>query len=79
MVPAVTVKAAAVEPAATKADAGVVIAPLLSLSESVVPPAGAAELSVAVQVLLAPDVKLVGLQVREERMTAAALRLRVAV
>jgi hypothetical protein len=59
-VPAVAVKLAVVEFAATVTDDGVVSAELLSDMLTAVPPLGAAAESVTVQVEAAPDAKLVG-------------------
>jgi hypothetical protein len=70
--PAVTVNVADVEPDATVTEAGVVSPLLLSESETEEPPAGAAALSVTVQVLVAPEARLVGLQASEERTTGAS-------
>ena len=78
MVPAVTGKAIEFEPAATVTDGGVVSSALLSDTRSVVPPAGAALVRATVQVLVAPEVRLVGLQASEDRTTGAT-RVRVAV
>jgi hypothetical protein len=78
MVPAVAVKEAVVAPAATVTEPGVVNAELLSEMVTTEPPLGAVEVRVTVQVLVAPEVRVVGLQTREERLTEA-VRLMVAV
>jgi hypothetical protein len=71
MVPAVAVKEAVVAPAATVTEPGVVNAELLSEIVTAAPPLGAAEVRVTVQVLAAPEVRVVGLQASEERLTGA--------
>ena len=78
MLPAVTGKVADVEPDATVTEAGVVSPLLLSESETEEPPAGAAALSATVQVAVAPEDRLVGLQASEDTSTGAT-RLRLAV
>jgi len=60
MVPAVAVKVAEVEPAATVTEAGTGSAVLLLDRDTTVPPLGAAWASVTVPVVLAPEVRLVG-------------------
>ena len=60
MVPAVTVNAAEVAPAATVTEAGVVNSELLSDSVTVVPPVGAAWLSVTEQDALPPALRVDG-------------------
>jgi hypothetical protein len=77
MLPAVTGKVADVVPDVTVSEAGVVSPVLLSESETEEPAAGAAELSVAVQVAVAPEDRLVGLQASEE-MPTGAVRFSVA-
>ena len=77
IVPAVTVNAADVAPAATATDAGMVSSELLSDSVTAVL-AVAALLNVTVQVLAALEPRVVGLHATEESVTAAA-RLIVAV
>jgi hypothetical protein len=74
MAPAVAVKLAAVAPAATVTEAGVVSRVLLSEMVTTVPPLGAAALSVTVQMLEAFEARLVGLQVRLESTTEGACR-----
>ena len=61
IVPAVAVKVADREPAATVTDAGTVNAALLSEIAIAAPPAGAAFESVTVQTELVPEVRLAGL------------------
>jgi hypothetical protein len=61
IVPAVALKVADREPAATVTDAGTVNAALLSEIAIAAPPAGAAFESVTVQTELAPEVRLAGL------------------
>lgn len=75
--PAVAVNVAVVALAATVTEAGVVRAVLLSEIVTTEPPDGAAADNVTVQVVVAPEPRLVGLQVSEERLTEA-FRLRVA-
>jgi hypothetical protein len=55
--------------AGTVTEAGTVRDGLLSESETVTPPEGAAEVRVTVHVLAAPEAKVVGLQASEERLT----------
>jgi hypothetical protein len=71
MVPAVALKVVEVDAAGTLTEAGVVSRALLSESEMTVPPVGAAELKVTVQVLAAPEARVVGLHASEERLTEA--------
>ena len=72
------VKVAEVDPADTVTEAGVVSRELLSETATEVPPAGAALLSVTVQVLEELLPRLVGLQASEETETVAgATRLTV--
>lgn len=79
-VPAVAVKVAEVADAATFAEAGTVSIELLSETATDAPPEGAGPESFTVQVLLAPDAKVVGVQVSDETVTAAAaVRLNEAV
>ena len=66
MVPAVTVKVALVLPARTVAEEGTVSEELLSETETATPPVGAALEMVTVQVLLAPEAKVAGVQASEE-------------
>ena len=77
-VPAVAVKVVEVLLAATVTEVGSVSAELLSESATLVPPVGAAWLRVTVQVVEAPELTLVGLQVSAE-IAVGATRLRVAV
>ena len=77
MVPAVAVKVAVVAAAATVTEAGTVRAALL-LDKVTAVAADAVLLRVTVQVLEAPEPRLVGLQATEES-TVGATRLRVAV
>ena len=72
IVPAVTTKVAEVEPAATVTEAGVVSSELLSESVTKDPPTGAAAVRVTVQVLIAPEARLVGVQANEDKATVAA-------
>ena len=62
MAAVVALKVAVLEPAATVTDAGVVSSALLLESPTAVPPVGAALVRVTVQVLVALDARLVGLQ-----------------
>ncbi len=78
IVPAVTTKAAEVEPAATVTEAGVVSSELLSESVIKDPPAGAAAVSVTVQVLVVWEARLVGVQASEDK-AAVATRFTVAI
>jgi len=78
MVPAVTVKVAVVAFAATVTEDGVVNNELLSDSVTVVPPVGAAELSVTVHVLVPLELTVVGLHASDDNVTGAD-RLTVAV
>lgn len=71
---AAAVKLAVVEPDATVTAAGTPSRSLLLASETTAPPLGAGEFKVTVHVLLAPDPKVEGLQVRPER-PAGATRL----
>ena len=64
--PAVAVKVAVVEPAATVTDAGTVRAALLTETATVAPPVGAAIESVAVQVEVDPEATLAGEHCRAE-------------
>ena len=77
--PAVTVKLAVEAPAATVADAGVVMAELLSDSVTTEPPLGAAADNVTVHVELAPAATLVGLHCREETVGGVATTVPTAV
>ena len=65
MVPAVAVNVVNTDPAATVAEAGVVSRALLFDRVRVAPPVGAAFESAAVQVVLAPVLRVLGLQVSE--------------
>ena len=71
-------KVADVAPAATVTDVGVVSDALSLDSATEDPPAGAALVKVTVQVLAAPETRLVGLQATAETRTGAT-RLMVAV
>lgn len=75
----VTVNVALVLPAGTVTVAGVVAEEELSLSETVIPPLGAAPLNVTLPCELLPPLTLVGLRVRELNVTAAGLIVSVAV
>ena len=77
MVPAVAVKVAAVELAATVTDAGTVSSALLPDTVTVVAAVGAFD-RVTVQVLLAEEFRLVGVQASDVSVTGAT-RLMVAV
>ena len=78
--PAVAVKVAAVEPEATVTDVGTVRAELLSDRATAVPADGAVADKVTVQVLAAPDARVVGLHSSEDRVIGdAAVMLREAV
>jgi hypothetical protein len=70
-VEAVALKVAVAVPAGTVTDAGTVSNVLLLASVTLDPPAGAFWLSATVQVLAAPGLRLVGLQVSEETRTVA--------
>ena len=76
-VPAVAVNPAVVEFAATETEVGVVRAELVSEIATVTPPAGAALLSVTVQVLDAFGPRLLGLHASDET-SVEAVRLTVA-
>jgi hypothetical protein len=81
-VPAVTVKVAEVAPAATATEAGAVSRVLFFEIVTVAPPAGTAALKPAMQVVEAPEARLVAAQLREETLTctpAATVMLRLAV
>ena len=77
--PAVTVKLAVVDPAATVTDAGVVNAALLSDVVTLAPPVGAAADSVTVQVEVAPDTTLFGVHASLETVTATGVTVTAAV
>jgi hypothetical protein len=77
IVPTVAVKVAEVLFAGTVTDTGIVRAALLLESPTVLPPVGAAWVRVAVQVVVAPEFTLVGLQAKAET-SVGAIRLRVA-
>lgn len=70
MLPAVALNEAVWEPASTARVAGTGSSGVLLVSESDTPPAGAAWLRFAVQVALAPEVRLVGLQDKEDSVIA---------
>jgi hypothetical protein len=72
-VPAVAVNGADVDPAATVTDAGVARTVLLSVMVTAAPPAGAADVSVTVQVALAPDAMEEGEQDSELTVGGAAV------
>jgi hypothetical protein len=74
IVPAVALKVPVVSPAATTRETGTVTMALLSDRLTRLPPAGAATLSVTVQVLAPPDTTLEGAQSRDDTC-ARALRL----
>jgi hypothetical protein len=67
----VAVKVAAVAPAATVTDAGMVSQALFLVSVTFDPPVGAAVLKVTVHVLTPLGLRLVGLQVSAERRPGA--------
>ena len=77
--PALAVKAAVLEPAATVTDAGVVKTALLSEIVTVEPPVGAVWLSVTVHVELAPEARPVGEHCRFDTVSVAAVTVIVAV
>ena len=82
IVPAVAVKPADVAPAGTVTEpAGTGSNALLLDRDTAVPPVGAAPLSVTVQLVPAPEFKLVGLHVSDDNATGGAdpTRLIVAV
>ena len=76
--PEVALKVAVVDPTPTVTDGGTVSRALLSANETTVPPTGALLVSVTVQVLVAEEPRLVGLQLSADRATGAT-RLIVAV
>ena len=79
IVPAVAVNVVEVAPAGTVTEAaGTGSSVLLLDSDTTVPPLGTALLSVTVQVVAAPELKLLGLQASEDSATGAT-RLTVAV
>ena len=78
MVPAVAEKVAVEAPAATVSEAGAVSAALFEEMATETPPAGAVELVVTVQMLLAPEFSEVGAQTSAVTFTSGA-RLREAV
>jgi hypothetical protein len=79
MVEAVAEKVAEVAPAAIVTEAGTVSAALLSERETTAPPVGAGLLRATVQVLLAPEVRVAGAQLRPvSRVGASRLREKVA-
>ena len=67
----VTLKFAAVAPAATLTEVGVVSTVLLSERATLAPPVGAALAKATVQVLEALGPRLLGVQVREDTSTGA--------
>ncbi len=69
--PAVALKVADVAPAATVTKVGMVSNALLLDKNTGLPPAGAAAVSVTVQVLIAPEARPVGLQASEDNATVA--------
>jgi hypothetical protein len=69
--PAVAVKEAELDAAGTMTEAGTEITPPLLESVTETPPAGAAALSVTVQVLEPPAAAVVGLQPSEDSVTGA--------
>ena len=71
IVPAVAVKVAVVELAATVTEEGTVRVPLLEDRDTVAPPVGATLDSVTVQVLLALEARVVGEQSTDERLVGA--------
>jgi hypothetical protein len=72
MLPAVALKVVVAEPAGTVIlEAGTGSSALLVDRETAVPPAGAVLFRVTVHIALAPEVKLVGLQVSEDRLAGA--------
>jgi len=77
-VPAMAVKVAVVAPTLTLTEAGMLSSALLFDSATVVPPVGAAWFSVTVQVVAAPEFKLVGLQARPVS-SVGATRVKLAV
>ena len=79
IVEAVAEKVAEVAPAATVTEVGIVSRALFLERVTVVPPAGAGLLTVTVQLLLAPEVREAGLQLRfVSRVGATRLREKVA-
>jgi len=79
IVPAVALKVAVVDPAATVTEAGTVSADTLLDKATLAPPTGAAWVSVMVQVLGELCPRVVGLQLSEETCTdATKLMLAVA-
>lgn len=73
-----TVNVAEVAPPATVTEAGVLRDLLLSDKDTVRPPAGATWASVTVQLLLCPEVRLVGLHVKAESVEAGGATVSVA-
>ena len=71
MVPATALNVADVAPAATLTEAGVVSNELLTETATLTPPAGAGSRMVTVQVLVVPDVRLVGLHCTDATVTGA--------
>jgi hypothetical protein len=71
MLPAVAVKVLDVPAAATITEAGTERLALLLVREMEAPPEGAALESVTVQVLMAPEPTVLGLQARDETVTGA--------
>ena len=71
MAAVVTLKVAAVAPAATLTEAGVVSAVMLSETATLAPPVGAALVNVTVQVLEALGPRLLGVHAREDTRTGA--------
>lgn len=69
IVPAVMTKLVVVEPAGTVTERGTVMAGLLIESNTVAPPDGAAAAKVTVQLLVAPDIRVVESQANEDRGT----------
>jgi hypothetical protein len=69
---AVALNVAVVAPAVTVTDAGTISTALLLASVTLDPPAGAAWVSVTVQMLTALCARLVGLQARPETSTGAS-------
>ena len=75
IVPAVAVKVVEVAPTGTVIEAGTLSAAALLERETVVPLPGAALEMLTVQVVVALDARVVGLQVKEETVMTGAVRL----
>lgn len=79
MVPAFAWNVAEVDPAAIVTEGAAVSSVLLLERVTVAPPEGAVPLRVTVQVLVAPDVRLTGLQPKVASATGGAVNIKLAV